>query len=259
MGAELFHRSNKGLTLTNTGKTYFQECAGFIKELNTRITNLHNSINSPSGSLTVVAPINIGSGPLDEFWKQFVARHPQIALNVQLVDPLEDLATCQADIGIQSGERRNSALVQKRIGSITPVLVAAPELAGMLPQQIEELQTCPSIATELFSDWVLLNGTEEVRIRKQHQHTSNEMSVTLSLVKAGAGVALLPLSMVHADIEQGRLVHLLPQWSGKPRLIYLIWPYQRTLSIRAKLFQEELLEFLGTQQWFSASSPMEHF
>ena len=85
------------------------------------------------------------------------------------------------------------------------------------------------------------------------------MSVTLSLVKAGAGVALLPLSMVHTDIEQGRLVHLLPQWSGKPRLIYLIWPYQRTLSIRAKLFQKELLEFLGTQQWFSASSPMEHF
>lgn len=86
LGAELFHRSNKGLTLTNTGETYFQECAGFIKELDTRITNLHNSINSLSGSLTVVAPINIGSGPLDEFWKQFVARHPQIALNVQLVD-----------------------------------------------------------------------------------------------------------------------------------------------------------------------------
>ncbi len=64
MGAKLFHRFNKGLTLTNTGKTYFQECAGFIKELDTRITNLHNSINSPSGSLTFVAPINISSGPL---------------------------------------------------------------------------------------------------------------------------------------------------------------------------------------------------
>jgi LysR family transcriptional regulator AphB len=75
--------------------------------------------------------------------------------------------------------------------------------------------------------------------------------VILSLVKSGAGVALLPLSMVHHEIESGTLKRVLQDWTGQPRQIFLIWAYQRTQSVRAKRFQDELLAFLAEQSWFS--------
>ncbi|GAA5509435.1 LysR substrate-binding domain-containing protein [Novipirellula caenicola] len=71
-----------------------------------------------------------------------------------------------------------------------------------------------------------------------------------SLVRSGAGIALLPLSIIQHEIKSGALKRVLHQWSGQPREIFLIWPYQRTLSVRAKCFQEELLAFLDEQTWF---------
>ncbi|PQO33677.1 LysR family transcriptional regulator [Blastopirellula marina] len=250
LGAELFHRSSQGLTLTITGRTYYQECAAFINELSTRIDDLQKSITSMEGSLTVAMPTNLGSGPLDEFWQSFASRNPQILLRVHLVDPLDDISSLPIDIGLQSGSRRNSHLIQERIGTITPVLVASSSFSGDIPSDIEALRQSASVAADLFGEWILSNGERQEVIPKQHVHTSNDMKVILSLVKAGAGIALLPLSIVQREIENGNLKRILLPWSGLPREIFFIRPYQRTPSVRAKRFEEELLMFLSEQPWF---------
>lgn len=64
LGCELCHRSNKGITLTQTGKAYYEETANFIHELNLRLSNLDNDLNSLSGELKIMVPTNIGSGRL---------------------------------------------------------------------------------------------------------------------------------------------------------------------------------------------------
>lgn len=253
LGAELFHRSPQGLSLTITGKKYYQECAMFIHELSTRIEDLQKSINSMEGSLTVAMPSNLGSGPLDEFWERFASCYPQVMLKIHLVDPLDDMTSIPIDIGIQSGSRRNSPLIQDRIGFITPVLVASPNFTGKLPTDLEALSESASVAADIFSEWSLVHGDREEVMPKKHIHTSNDMNVIVSLVKAGAGIALLPLSVVHREIKNGSLIQVLPRWSGQPREIYLIRPYQRTLSIRAKTFQDQLLEFLSDQSWFHSA------
>ncbi len=84
---ELFHRSNRGLTLTPSGQAYYEETADFIHELDLRLVNLDKSLNSLEGELRVMAPTNIGSGPLDEFWSQFVTDNHSISLNILLSDP----------------------------------------------------------------------------------------------------------------------------------------------------------------------------
>jgi Transcriptional regulator len=248
---ELFHRSNKGLTLTPTGRSYYEETAEFIHELNLRLLNLERSLNSLEGELRIMAPTNIGSGPLDPFWRSFVANNPGISLTIRLGHPDEDVISNQVDIAIRSGPQQNSSLIQQKIGMITPVLVASPALTDFLPQDISQLESFPSIAAQLFSDWSLNNEDEKRFLHKKHNHISNDMTVTLTLAKAGAGIALLPLSMVYQEIENGELIRVLPAWCGAPREISLLWPKKRTLSARAKRFREELLEFLREQKWFT--------
>lgn len=250
LGCELFHRSSKGLTLTPAGLSYYRECAEFIGALDRRLDNLDQAINSPSGELKVMAPTNLGSGPLDVFWQEFVSSHPDIALRVRLGDPTEDVISSQSDIALRSGPQTNSSLIQKLVGTIPLVLVTAKAAAGKLPTTIDSLGASPSIAAEMFSDWILQRDGQTIEIPRQHRHISNDLQVTLNLVKAGAGIALLPMSMVHESLEGGGLVRVLPQWQGPQRNIYLVWPYQRTLSIRAKIFKDELVRFLHRQPWF---------
>ncbi|MCS6192576.1 LysR family transcriptional regulator [Shewanella baltica] len=254
LGCELFHRSNKGLTLTPAGTAYYEETASFIHELDLRLVNLDKSLNSLDGELRVMAPTNIGNGPLDQFWQSFVANNPSISLSILLADPRDNVIPQQVDIAICSGPQQNSSLIQQRIGSITPILVAAPNETNILPLEIGDLERYPSIAAQLFSDWILLSDNETQSLRKKHHHISNDMNVTLNLVKAGAGIALLPMSMVHRELANGEVVRVFPAWAGVPREIFLLWPYQRTLSIRAKHFRDELSNYLREQQWFNSTT-----
>lgn len=253
LGCDLFHRSNKGLSLTPAGQSYYEGTAGFIHELNFRLLDLDRSLNSLNGELRVMVPTNIGSGPLDEFWHSFVTNNPGISLNVTSGDPDDDMISNQVDIAIRSGPQKNSSLIQNKIGTITPVLVASSNYKKTLPEAISNLDSYPSIAAQLFSEWVLTNSDENRVFSKKHIHTSNDMNITLNLVKAGAGIALLPMSMVFHEIKNGELNHILPLWSGVPREISLLWPKRRTLSARAKKFREELLSFLKEKDWFNTN------
>lgn len=254
LGCELLHRSTKGLKLTPVGESYYEECAEFIDALDQRISNLDQTLNSLKGDLKVLAPVNLGSGPLDAFWQNFVRRYPDIELNIELSNSLQDIRDTRADIALRSGNQPSSSLIQKKLGHIIPILVASPEASFLLPKTIEDLQQAPSIASHIFSDWLLMNQQGDLHpLNKEHRHLSNDMTITLNLAKAGAGIALMPMSMVMNALETGELVRVLPEWRGQNREIFLVWPYRRSLSARAKLLRDELTQFLEQQTWFHSS------
>lgn len=111
--------------------------------------------------------------------------------------------------------------------------------------------TSASIAAQLFSEWQLTNNVNTHTLRKEHIHTSNDMHTIVNLVKAGAGVALLPKSMVYKELATGELINILPDYRGVERELFLVWPYQRTLSLRAQCFKDKLCQFLAAQSWFN--------
>ncbi|WP_421847394.1 LysR family transcriptional regulator [Marinomonas sp.] len=256
LDCELLHRSTKGLKLTPVGESYYEECVELIDALDQRISNLDQTLNSLKGDLKVLAPVNLGSGPLDAFWQEFVQRHPDIELNIELSNYLQDIRDTRADIALRlsSGNQPSSSLIQKKLGHIVPILVASPKASFILPKTIEDLPQAPSISSHIYSEWLLTNNGSDLHpLNKEHQHLSNDMTITLNLVKAGAGLALMPMSLVHGALETGELIQVLPEWRGQNREIFLVWPYRRSLSARAKLFKEELTTFLHQQHWFHPS------
>lgn len=251
LGCELLHRSTKGLKLTPMGEDYYQECAEFIDALDQRISNLDKTLHSLNGEVKILAPTNLGGGPLDPFWQQFISQYPQISLNIELSNRFQDMRETGADLAIRSGKMPNSSLIQTLLGYIRPILVAAKHTSFPLPNHIDELKQCPSIVSDIFADWQLVDESGEMcAIDKQHQHISNDMNVSINLVKAGAGITLVPESMAYKAIQSGELVQVLPEWQGQKREIHLVWPGRRSVSARAQLLKDELTQFLHQQDWF---------
>ncbi|MCW4148966.1 LysR family transcriptional regulator [Halomonas sp. 18H] len=254
LGVELLYRSTKGLTLTPQGESYYRECEELVLALDQRILDLDQALHSLSGPLKIMAPVNLGSGPLDAFWRHFIYHHPDIALTIELDNNIVDIRDHQADIALRSGPQKDSTLIQKYLGYIEPILVASPTMKHSLPHTVEELQACPSVAAKMFSEWQLFHqaGSQHA-CHKSHFHISNDMSIVLNLAKSGAGVALMPASMVANSLQKGELIRVLPEWRGRHREIFLVWPYRRSLSARAQLFRTELIEFLSHQSWFHSA------
>lgn len=254
LGSVLLHRSTKGLTLTSVGESYYRECAEFIEALDQRISDLDHTLNSLEGEVKLLAPTNLGAGPLDEFWAYFTVQYPQISLRIELSNHFESLQDKQADLALRSGQSSNLSLIQRKIGEIQGILVASPDLMPF-PETIEQLEQSPSVAGQLFTDWHIThtdNGKKH-SILKTHRHTSNDMRIAVNLAKHGQGVTLLPESLVYRDIQQGHLKRVLPDWHGRNREIYMVWASRRSLSVRAKLLRDELTQFLHNQEWFMPS------
>ncbi|MCU4674135.1 LysR family transcriptional regulator [Catenovulum sp. 2E275] len=250
LGVELFLRSNKGLTLTSAGKAYFNECAAYIKELELRLSNLDASINQLKGELKVAAPTNIGCGPLDTFWHQFATNYPEINLKIHLINPNEDITHKPVDIAICSGEQQDSTLIQKYLGFIRAILVSSPEFALGQPKTIKDLGNLPTISSTPFNEWTFTYQNEKYTLKEPHYTQCNDMALSLNFVKSGHGIGLLPKSLVQAQIEKGNLIQILPHWKGPIRKLYLVWPYQRAMSVRAQVFKSNLIAFLSKQSWF---------
>ncbi|GAA3575969.1 LysR family transcriptional regulator [Marinobacter xestospongiae] len=254
LGCRLLHRSPRGLTLTQEGEAYFNECAEFVHSLDQRLESLNDTLNSLQGPLRVLAPTNLAVGPMDTFWQDFLARYPQIELTVELSNSYVDLKQAQADLAIRIGELPDSSLIQKRLGHTGTVLVAAPALAERvsLPIRPEALNSWPSVATHVLSRWELISDEgEQVVLNKAHTHVSNDIALARQLLKAGEAVALLPLSGVEAELRSGELVRILPAWQGQHRHFQLVWPYRRAMSVRARAFIEALETYLAQQPWFT--------
>lgn len=256
LGCRLLYRSPRGLSMTREGQAYFDECAESVRSLNHRLENLNGALNSLSGPLRVLAPTNFSVGPLDDFWATFVARYPDIELSVEVSNEFVDLRHAQADLAIRIGPLPDSSLIQKRLGHIPTLLVAGSGAFGNrpAPQTPEDLREYPTVASRMISDWELVNtdGGARVSLRERHKYVANDLNIAGTLVKSGAGIALLPLSQVAGDLESGELVRVLPQWSGQKRDVHLIWPYRRALSVRARVFMAMLEEFLATRPWFES-------
>ena len=225
LGVELLHRSTKGLTLTPQGESYFRECEELVLALDQRISDLDQTLYSLSGPLKVMAPVNLGSGPLDAFWRHFIDRYPEIALTIELDNNVVDIRDHQADIALRSGPQKDSTLIQKHLGYIEPILVASPTMKHPIPSTIEELQACPSVAAKMFSDWLLFHqdGSQHA-CHKSHFHISNDMNIVLNLTTSGAGVSLMPASMVANSLQAGELIQVLPEWQGRHREIFWCGP-----------------------------------
>ncbi|MBY4676453.1 LysR family transcriptional regulator [Marinobacterium arenosum] len=252
LGCKLLHRSPRGLTLTQEGETYYNECAELIQALDQRLGGLDKALHSLAGPLKVLAPTNLAVGPLDPFWPDFIRQYPKIELTLDLNNATIDLKQAQADLAVRIGPQADSTLIQKRLGHIDTVLVTSPSMDQPLPERIDQLLETPTVATGQLNQWQLSNRDGESQtLRKKHSYISNDLMMAINLVKGGAGVTLAPLNAVYPLLQSGELVQLLPHWQGQRRELYLVWPYRRSLSARARVLMEQLTDFLQQQPWFN--------
>jgi len=252
LGCQLLNRSPRGVSLTPRGEIYYTECAELIAALDQRLFNLDRTLNSLAGPLKVLAPTNLACGVLAPFWRDFIQRYPEIQLTLNVSNFREDMIASRADLAIRVGPQPDSGLRQKKLGHTTTLLVAAASKTD-LPLDLTDLEQCPSIASNLIQQWHLTSDCGEiVKLNKQHQHISDDLNVVMNLVQAGAGIAMLPSSMVYQLLEEGELQQVMSDWQGPIREVYLVWPHKHSLSARARVLQSELIRFLQQQSWFSS-------
>lgn len=245
VGAQLLLRTSRTLRLTEVGQAYYEHCARIVEEAEQAELAVTRMQAAPHGLLRVTTPLTFGClGPLVT---GFLARYPEVQLELTCTDRAVDLLEEGFDVAVRAGRLSDSSLIARRLGDIDRVVVAAPSYleARGTPRSPRELEKhdCVLFGGHLEgTTWALSSGSRSVEVPVRARLVVNEPDMLRAVTLAGAGIALLPDLNYTEDLTAGRLRRILPDWSSSGSPVHALYPSTRHRSPKVMAFVDFLRE-----------------
>ncbi|EJL94444.1 transcriptional regulator [Herbaspirillum sp. CF444] len=245
----LFHRSTRSITLTAEGALFLERCRRILSEVDAAEAELSDAAGSPRGRLRVGAPqlVNL----LMPIFDSFMARYPDIDLDIDMSDRMVDVVEEGFDIVIRTGEQTDSRLVARRLGACPHVLVATPGYLKQhgTPAHPNELAKHACLqhrfpATGKLERWPLRREETDPELVLPETITVNTIEPLAYSVLQGRGIAFLPAFLVRDALEQGLLRTVLDDYLDRTVVFWMLWPASRYASPKLRVFIDHMSRHL---------------
>ncbi|MGX9520197.1 LysR family transcriptional regulator [Vibrio mediterranei] len=243
VGSQLFHRTTRNLSLTNSGSTYFDEITQAIELFDRAQQSLSSSRDMLTGKIKLgVLPETYDL--LQPILFEFHDKYPEIQLDIRSIsNGFNEIFQQGLDIAIHSGTIFDSDIVARKVIQYRRALVASPEYVeefGAL-ESLDELDQHKCIcfrwpSGDIDSQWHFDSGTASVKASL----IANSVGFIKGATIRGRGISFLPTMMIQRELKQGTLVPLLPQETAIKEDGWLLYPQPKTLNKASKVLIEHL-------------------
>jgi DNA-binding transcriptional LysR family regulator len=250
LGTSLFSRTTRRVALTEAGQLLYDECAPRLRGIEDALAQLGSSPAELTGTLRIGCTVDHAVQSLGRVVAAFAARHPGLHIELRSSDRVVDLVEEGIDVSFRMGWLRDSTQRAVKLTEFSQCVVASPDYLRRAPrpEQPEALADHPWIALSLLPSpltWQFTSATGEVRSVRMRSRLRADSAATLrALLESGAGVSVLDQFSAEAAIADGRLVHLLPEWSLARGGVYAVYPPGRHLPAHARAFVDFYREML---------------
>jgi DNA-binding transcriptional LysR family regulator len=261
LGTRLLNRTSRRLSLTESGEALYERAKSILEDVAEAETIASAAALHPRGRLRINVPVSFGTNHLAPLWPKFMARHPDIELDIDLSDRVVDLVEEGYDLAVRISRSGSLANVGRKLADSRNMLCASPAFLARAgtPQTLEELPRYSFLAYSLWTGGDTLpfidaqGKTHPVRMNPI-MHANNGGTLRAAAL-AGLGIVNQPTFLVGEDIRAGRLVELLPDYRLPDIDILAVYPSRRHLSLKVRAMVDFLAEcFRGTPSWDCASA-----
>ena len=186
----------------------------------------------------------------------FIAEYPEITADVNYDDRKVDVIEEGFDVSIRISELPDSSLVARRIAPCRHAVVAAPsylERHGVpkSPADLRDHNIVTYRYQESSQEWHFrCSDDRPASVTISGNATMNNSLAIRSAVLSGMGIARTPTFVVGEDIQNGRLVSLLPGYEALEVTIFLVYPERRHLSPKVRAFADFFADRItGSPRW----------
>jgi DNA-binding transcriptional LysR family regulator len=257
LGVELIRRTTRRIALTETGTIYYQSCRRILAEVEEADEAASGLHGEPRGTLVVDGPGTFGHMYLAPLIPRFLARHPQIQLNLRLNDRLVDPIEERTDLLVRVGRVPDSTtLVGRRLAEHPRVVCASPGYLARTkrPTRPEELTQHECILLSLLSTpdrWELRASGESIAVHVRGRVLINDGAAMRRAALADGGVIFAPSWLVADDVRRGSLEVLLPGWTGPVVPVHALYARHPSASKKVRVLVSELVrDWSRRTDWF---------
>ena len=252
VGVRLLQRSTRRIQLTDEGRLFHERCRRILDDLDDAQATLSNARETPRGRLRVSAPI-VGHHFLLPVIPSFVARHPEVELDIHFTDRNVDLIDEGIDVAIRSGDLPDSRLVSRPLNHFRLLLCASPDYLARhgTPMVVRDLEQRATIrfrhpSSGKLLDWPMLEKSAiDSQTRLRTVLACNNMEAVLGATVRGLGIACMPDFLAREMLADGRLVCVLDAQLSAGGRFRALWPSSRHLSPKVRVFVDHLGEQLS--------------
>ena len=245
LGVKLLQRTTRKLALTNEGAAFLEDCQRILAELEDAESAVAERSAKATGHLLISAPAGFGRQHVAPLLPSFVAEHRDVAVTLNLNDRVVDLIGEGVDVAIRIASLSDSNLVSVKLADNERVLVASPAYLKRHgePQTLADLakHNCLAISSEGSQrGWNFRENGKIVTLKVGGNLGCNDGEVLHDWALAGKGLAWRSMWEVGAEIEAGKLVTVLDQYSAPGNDLYAVFAQRRHLPLRIRAFVDFL-------------------
>ena len=247
LGTRLLNRSTHSLSLTESGKLFFERCKVILEEVEAAELAVGSVSSVPRGTLRVTAPSWAASRRVVDLVAKYRQRYPEVVVDLSFEDRFVNLIEEGYDLAIRAtSDPPPAGLIARRLRPIPFVIAASRSYLQRygVPQSPQDLAQHDSVMVGNGQSWQFTGPHDNLEIPARVVLRFGSMSVAVAhAVCAGIGLAPLPRTMFEEPPFKEALCPVLTQYPLRHPHLYAIYVSRKHLPLKIRTFIDQLIEF----------------
>jgi DNA-binding transcriptional LysR family regulator len=250
LGVRLFNRTTRSVSLTDAGRLFVQQVGPTLQDLHAALDLVRSHRETPSGTIRINAAPFAARAIVSPLVLEFLRRYPDMNVDIVTEGKMVDIVKDGFDLGVRVEGLVPSDMIAVSLGRPQRhAVVGSPEYF--------EKHGKPTVPPDLLSHrcirvrlpdgslfrWRFEKDGESLQIDVRGPIALDETSLTRTAVIESAGVGYLFEQDILSDIEAGRVVRVLEDWTPPYPGLCLYYPGRRNLSAGVRAFLDLAREF----------------
>jgi DNA-binding transcriptional LysR family regulator len=256
LGVSLITRTTRTQTLTNSGKSYYQQCLRLIDDLAEVESQIRNQHSALKGKIRIAAPLSFGLSHLGPALRKFNEINPDIKFDIDFNDRKVDIVEEGFDLAIRISKLEDSTLIARKITSFNSVLCASPGYLKKhgrpkIPEDLENghLKLHYKDQPEL---WSFYKDDQIISVKIPKAISTNNGNFLCDAAIDSLGLLYTPDFICYKAIRLGQLEVLLRDYTQQNKInAYAVYPQTRHLSQRVRSLVDYLAQYFGGDPYWS--------
>jgi DNA-binding transcriptional LysR family regulator len=248
LGLRLLIRTTRNVSPTEAGQRLLDTLRPAFDQIEAELAALNELREKPAGTIRITTSEHAASTILWPALQRFLARYPDVHIELSLESALTDIVTQRFDAGVRLGEHLARDMVAVRIGpELRMAVVGAPSYFETRPKpkrpQDLTVHACINLRQSTHGGlyaWEFEKDRRETNVRVEGPLVFNDMRLVLRAALDGYGLAFVMEDQALPAIADGRLVRVLEDWCAPFAGYHLYYPSRRQPTPAFALLVEAL-------------------
>ncbi len=250
LGAQLFNRTTRSVSLTATGASYLERCTAIVEQVDELEDLVQQRQSELAGPIRITAPTGFGSNQLIHALNPFQLTHPKVALDLHLSDQRVAIVEEGFDLAVRFGALEDSSLIARKLMDMRVVVFASPHYlekhgTPLTPDALGEHDCIIPRAAKHPNHWQFNDNGRALTVAVNGTHQANAPRAVAHMAAGGIGISRGPIYSIDPFLKTGELQLLLEDYEPEGFSLYAVYPTSRHLTARIRSLIDHLVEYFS--------------